>query len=212
MNRVCIVVMAKAPLPGFAKTRLIPSLGKSGAATLAARMLTYTLEQAQAAGCADVELCLTPDISDLAWKDWSPPVGVRVAPQGDGDLGARLACAAARVRARGFMPLIIGTDCPALDARRLREAAAALSATDVVLHGTLDGGYALIGLATGGEDVVFADIDWSTERVYAQTLERIREAQLQLWAGDVLQDIDEPKDLRHLPPGWLTEGEQFGAL
>lgn len=205
MNRVCIVVMAKAPLPGFAKTRLIPALGEAGAAGLAAHMLTSTLEQAQAAGCAEVELCVTPDIADSAWTAWGPPTGVQVASQGDGDLGERLARAAARTFARGLMPLIIGTDCPALDARRLRRAAAALSATDVVLHGTLDGGYALIGLARGGEDVVFTDIDWSTERVFAQTLERIQAARLQLRVGDFLQDIDEPEDLCHLPPDWLAE-------
>lgn len=211
MNRVCIVVMAKAPLPGFAKTRLIPALGEAGAARLAARMLAYTLEQAQAAGCAEVELCATPDITDSAWALWGPPTGVQVASQGNGDLGERLARAAARTLARGLMPLIIGTDCPALDARRLQKAAAALSATDVVLHGTLDGGYALIGLARGGEDAVFTDIDWSTERVFAQTLERIQAARLQLRVGDFLQDIDEPKDLCHLPPDWLAEGEQHGA-
>lgn len=210
MNRIRIVVMAKAPVPGFAKTRLIPALGEEGAARLAARMLAFTLQQALAAGCAEVELCVTPDLAEAAWAGWQPPAGVRVAPQGEGDLGARLARAAARSLAQGFMPLIIGTDCPELGARRLREAAAALASADVVIHGTRDGGYALIGLARG-EESVFKDIDWSTERVFAQTLQRVRAARLHALLRATLHDIDEPADLCHLPPDWLAYGERYGS-
>lgn len=211
MSQVRIVVMAKAPLPGFAKTRLIPALGEAGAARLAARMLAYTLQQAMAAGCADVELCVTPDLADAAWAGWQPPPGVHVVPQGEGDLGERLARAAARALAQGFAPLLIGTDCPELDARRLRDAATALPSTDVVIHGTRDGGYALIGLARG-EDSVFTDIDWSTERVFAQTLHRVRAAGLHALLRPTLHDIDEPEDLFHLPPGWLEAGRRLGSV
>ena len=49
MNRPCPVsVMAKAPEPGYAKTRLIPALGRAGAAALAERLLAHALEQARA--------------------------------------------------------------------------------------------------------------------------------------------------------------------
>src|SRR5690606_40367434 len=52
-----IIVFAKAPRPGLAKTRLIPALGAAGAATLAARMLAHTLDQTLASGVGVVELC-----------------------------------------------------------------------------------------------------------------------------------------------------------
>ena len=60
MTTTRIIVIAKAPVPGFAKTRLIPALGETGAARLAARMLQHTLATALAAGIGPVELCAAP--------------------------------------------------------------------------------------------------------------------------------------------------------
>ena len=57
MSALRIIVFAKAPRPGLAKTRLIPALGAAGAAALAARMLAHTLDQALASGVGVVELC-----------------------------------------------------------------------------------------------------------------------------------------------------------
>ena len=62
MNTRCtVIVMAKAPLPGFAKTRLIPALGADGAAAIAHRLLDRAVEQALAAGLGEVDLCCAPD-------------------------------------------------------------------------------------------------------------------------------------------------------
>ena len=55
-----IIIFAKAPVPGFAKTRLIPALGEAGAAGLARQMLFDTLKEALAAGIGPVELCVWP--------------------------------------------------------------------------------------------------------------------------------------------------------
>lgn len=210
MSRIRLVVFAKAPQAGFAKTRLIPALGAEGAARLAALMLRRTLREAIQAGCDEVELCATPALHDPAWANWQPPPGVTVRPQGDGDLGERLARAAERAFADGFYPLIIGTDCPGLGARRLREAADALTGSEVVIHGTRDGGYALIGL-TVDEPELFRDIDWSTERVFAQTLQQARKARLHVLIKPTLQDIDEPADLADLPLDWQLELRRLPA-
>ena len=55
-----IVIFAKAPRAGYAKTRLIPALGADGAARLARRMLTHMVNQALDAGVGPTELCMTP--------------------------------------------------------------------------------------------------------------------------------------------------------
>ena len=200
-NGLCIVVFAKAPLPGEVKTRLIPVLGARAAAALARRMLHETLAQAVAADCARVELCASPAPGSAAWA------GVEIAPavgwteQGEGDLGARMARAAQRVLAAGDAVVLIGTDCPALDAGVLRQAAAALRSSDAVMVPSADGGYALLGLRRFHPSL-FEGIVWSTPSVAAVT--RARLAALG-WATQLLaplHDIDEAADLCWLPAAW----------
>ena len=194
-----IVVFAKAPLAGFAKTRLIPALGADGAAELARSMLTHTLDQALAAGAQAVELCMSPAPSDPAWQGVALPSAVEQSDQGDGDLGARMSRAVDRALALQQGPvLVIGTDCPALNAAQLTEAARQLEHHDVVLLPASDGGYVLIGLQTPCPNL-FTDMAWSTPVVAQETLRRMASLGLKVWKGPVLHDIDEPADLIHLP-------------
>lgn len=187
-----VVVFAKAPVAGQAKTRLIPELGEEGAAELAARMLESTIAEAIAAGL-EVELCVTPRPDA---REWTPflPANIRVTDQGPGDLGERLAHAAERVIGAGESVLLVGTDCPALDAARLRDAAARFRTHDAVIHPAEDGGYVLLGL-TRYDPSVFAGIAWSTESVAEATVARIEALGWSLCVGDTLRDIDEPADL-----------------
>lgn len=198
---VCLLVFAKAPQAGLAKTRLIPALGAAGAAQLAARMLDATLEQALAAGCATVRLCVTPALTSAAWAGWQPPAGVSVYLQEQGDLGERMVAAVNTAFADGFCPILLGTDCPQLDTKRLREAAAALSDNDLIIHGTADGGYALLGLSVPTPEL-FQGIRWSTDAVFSQTLQLAQQAERQIAIKATLHDIDDPNDLIHLPPEW----------
>ncbi|WP_413894511.1 DUF2064 domain-containing protein, partial [Candidatus Skiveiella danica] len=96
-NAPRVVVFAKAPLPGRAKTRLIPALGAEGAARLARRMLGHALAQAMAARVGAVELCMSPGPEDAAWHGVELLDRVQCTDQGDGDLGARMARAVHRV-------------------------------------------------------------------------------------------------------------------
>jgi rSAM/selenodomain-associated transferase 1 len=197
-----IVVFAKAPLPGLAKTRLIPALGAEGAAALARQMLNHTLAQALQAGAQAVELCMSPAPSDPAWLGIALPPSVERNPQGDGDLGARMSRAVDRALAQPQGPvMLIGTDCPALSASTLTEAARQLDDHDAVLLPASDGGYVLIGLRQSSPSL-FSDMTWSTSTVAAETLRRMASAGLRVWIGPVSNDIDEPADLVHLPPGW----------
>lgn len=195
-----LVVFAKAPQAGSAKTRLAPALGAEGAATLARTLLDHTLGQALAAGIGPVELCMSPGPDNAAWQGVTLPAGLTCTDQGEGDLGARMARAVQRVTTELQQPvLLFGTDCPALDATQLRTAAAALHRHDAALIPVADGGYVLIGLQAPCPEL-FEHMPWSTAGVAAETLRRLAALGLSTWVGPTLHDIDEPADLRHLPP------------
>ena len=199
---VAVIVMAKAPLAGFAKTRLIPALGAEGAAALAERLLRHTVAQARAAALGPVELCCAPDRQHPAFAALHALPGLDWSDQGDGDLGARMARAFERRLVGGHGALMIGTDAPALDATVLRHAAEALSERDAVFVPALDGGYALIGLRRPVPSL-FDAMTWSTSTVMARTRERLAVAGLRHLELPALADIDEAADLVHLPAGFM---------
>lgn len=216
MSRCRIALMAKAPLPGLAKTRLVPALGETGAAALAARLLAHALQQALDARLGPVTLWTTPDASHPAFvrAGW---LGVALAVQPAGDLGSRMA----RVFETGFLlgdaPLLLmGTDAPALSAAVLNQAAAELAHHDAVFVPAHDGGYALVGLcvppagqAAGVLAALFSGMHWSTSRVMADTRTRLAAAGLRHAELPPVHDIDEPADMVHLLPGLMPAGPSF---
>ena len=203
MNARCtVIVMAKAPVPGFAKTRLIPALGAEGAATIAHRLLDRAVEQALAADLGGVDLCCAPDSRHAAFARLGGLSRVELSEQADGDLGARMAHAFERWLARAPQVLMMGTDAPALDAALLRHAARALEHTDAVFVPAHDGGYALVGLRRPAPSM-FDAMAWSTSTVMARTRERLAAAGLRYAELPAVADIDNAADLVHLPRGWL---------
>lgn len=196
-----IIVFAKAPVPGLAKTRLAPALGEAGAAVLAERMLRQALAQAVAADVGPVELCAAPDASHPALQAAAAEHGVRLTEQGTGDLGVRMHRAFASSLMHHGRVLLIGTDAPALDAGVLRQAASALQDHDAVFVPAMDGGYALVGQRRA-DPRWFSDMRWSHDRVMEDTRERLRAAGVRWAELPAVADIDEPADLAHLPTGW----------
>ena len=199
-NKPRLVVFAKAPQPGTAKTRLIPALGAEGAAALARRMLAHTLQQALAAGAGPVELCMSPSPNDAAWQSIALPEEVARTAQGEGDLGERMARVIFRVTKQQPV-LLMGADCPGLTAAHIGEAASQFRAHDAVLLPVADGGYVLIGLKSPCPEL-FTVMPWSTSAVAAETLIRMKALGLKAWQGPQLHDIDEPADLAWLPAGF----------
>lgn len=195
MNNVRIVIFAKAPVAGFAKTRLIPALGEEGAAALAKQLIQHTVKEAHSADIGPVELCVTPDSQHTAWKALELPGTMKLSNQGYGDLGQRMAGAALRVINEGQSVILTGTDCPQLDSARLRTAAQALDKHDCSLIPACDGGYTLLGLRQFHSSL-FRHIPWSTGGVADITRERIRTLGWSLVEFPPLPDIDEPADLR----------------
>ncbi|MDT7838677.1 TIGR04282 family arsenosugar biosynthesis glycosyltransferase [Aquabacterium sp. OR-4] len=204
-----VIVFAKAPVPGLAKTRLAPALGLDGAAALAERMLRHALAQAGAAALGPVELCAAPDASHAALRQAAAACGASLAEQGPGDLGQRMHRAFARHLPQAGRVLLIGTDAPALDAAMLRQAAAALHSQALVFVPALDGGYALVGQREA-DARWFDGMRWSHDQVMAHTRARLRAAGV-AWAELApVADIDAPADLAHLPPGWHPPGVAAG--
>ncbi|MDD2875278.1 MAG: glycosyltransferase, partial [Azoarcus sp.] len=90
MKPTRIIIFAKAPVAGYAKTRLIPALGAEGASRLARRMLAHTVGNALRANLGPVELCAAPSTVDPAWRELALPPELQWSEQGEGDLGARM--------------------------------------------------------------------------------------------------------------------------
>jgi len=202
MKPLRIVIFAKAPLPGYAKTRLIPELGREGAARLATRLLRHTVEEALAADIGTVELCVAPNIDHPIWPTLALPGPLQWSDQGDGDLGKRMSRLAQRVIDSGEAVLVIGTDCPALTSQMLKNAAKAFNSAPVTLVPATDGGYVLIGL-TQCDPTLFTDIPWSTGAVAELTRQRAASLGWPITEHQPLHDIDEPEDLRWLPASLL---------
>ena len=200
-----LIVMAKAPVPGYAKTRLIGALGAEGAARLAARLLDRAMQAARNARLGPVLLACAPDTAHPAFVALAAHDGVTLMAQGDGDLGARMQRCVVHAFTQGAdRALLIGTDAPALDAAMLRRADAALAADaiDAVFVPAADGGYALVGLKQPRASL-FDDMPWSTPQVMAATRQRLAQAGLRAVELPAVHDIDESADLAHLPAGWL---------
>lgn len=196
-----LIVFAKAPVAGQAKTRLIPALGAQGAANLAEKLLLHSLQQALELHVDHLELCVSPDAQHPAFEQAQSAAQGRLhlTLQGDGDLGERMHRALTRALTAHSKCLLIGTDAPALTTPMLQLALQALDHHEAVFVPALDGGYALVGLTRPAASLFFG-MTWSTPQVMAQTRERARQAGLQWAELAAVADIDEPCDLTHLPP------------
>jgi rSAM/selenodomain-associated transferase 1 len=190
-NRVSIAILAKAPVAGLAKTRLIPSIGAHAAAVLQERLTERTLATALEAKIGPVTLWCAPDPSHAAFRELVARYPVILKRQPDGDLGARMLAAMA---AAARPVLVIGTDCAAFTAEHLRAAANALHDADIVLIPAEDDGYVLIGARTAHQSL-FSGIAWGTATVLADTRARIATLGLKSVELEPLWDIDTEADL-----------------
>jgi rSAM/selenodomain-associated transferase 1 len=164
-----LIIYAKRPLPGYAKTRLGAAIGAEQAAGVYARLLyNYLLDLLQA-DLAETHIQLSvaspADVSFFA--EAFPELVVR--PQIEGDLGQRMRASFEQAFAEGAQTAVLtGSDIPGLDAKVACAAFDALESAPVVLGPSDDGGYYLIGLRAPGADL-FRSIAWSTAHVLAQT-------------------------------------------
>ncbi|HLW11666.1 MAG TPA: TIGR04283 family arsenosugar biosynthesis glycosyltransferase [Casimicrobiaceae bacterium] len=189
-------VFAREPVPGQVKTRLAAAIGAARAADLYRMLAERTLAAAAAArarGCiGDIELWCASASDAAIFHAWCDRFGAVLIPQCAGDLGARMHHALGASLARGRPAVLVGTDCPDLDADYLCAAASALAAHDVVIGPAADGGYVLIGLARDMH--LFSGMAWSTPQVFACTRERVALQGLRMHALPERFDIDTADD------------------
>lgn len=187
-----VAVFLKAPRLGAVKTRLAAEVGPRHALRLYRVMVARTLDAVRAAGL-DATVWYTPPDAAAEMRFWLGDAWP-LRPQASGDLGARLAAAHRAVETgRGW--LAIGADCPGVDPRLLADAAACVSAGEVVLGPALDGGYYLVGGIAPLPDI-FSGIPWGTERVLTETRARLALLGVRWRELVTLRDVDTAADAR----------------
>ncbi|MGM8884574.1 TIGR04282 family arsenosugar biosynthesis glycosyltransferase [Psychrobacter sp. 1U2] len=202
-QNTCIILFAKFPAEGKAKTRLQPALGVEGSAQMARKLLLHSIEQALATDFS-VELCVSPAPSHLCWQTLDLPKSLLWSAQADGDLGKRMLSASQNALDNFEKVLLIGSDCPDLTTERIQGAAKQLIEQDSVIVPAFDGGYVLLGFKKA-EASLFSNMTWSVSDVAAVTEQRIKDLNWSLAMLEPLPDIDEPEDLQYLPVGWLDD-------
>ena len=201
-----VIVFARAPEPGVAKTRLIPLLGAERAAALQGILLERALATAINANIGRVELWCAPSAQHPLLAACAQRHGIDAVTQCDGDLGARMQHAAAATLAANARAIIIGTDCPALTADELRAAANALDREhDAVLIPAEDGGYVLIGL-NGWDARLFSGIAWGGDQVANATRARFAAMHWRWHELPSSWDVDCPADFTRLQASGLIHG------
>ena len=185
-------VFAKSPIVGRCKTRLISLLGAEAAAVAHCELVERALSQVAAATNIEASLWVTEiEQQTQQWSDtWQLPLIL----QEGVDLGERMfrcldqLCSSAREGA-----LLMGTDCPGIDAGYLNTAGQSLRHHDVVLGPAEDGGYGLIGMRQAHK-ALFQNIDWGTDAVAEQTLMAASKLQLSVFRMPKIWDVDRPED------------------
>jgi rSAM/selenodomain-associated transferase 1 len=203
-RREALTVIAKEPVAGLAKTRLVPALGEAGAARAAAAMLTDTLAAVSATD-AELWLCFTPAEAKERLGRLAPGFGLLA--QAPGDLGDRLAACLADLLAAGADRVaIVGADTPHVPITSYRRAFALLERADVVLGPALDGGYYLVAAKTARPEL-FVGIPMGTDTVLSETLARAARDGLVVALLPPLRDLDRVEDLAAA----LAAGDLAGA-
>ncbi len=217
--RLCI--FARAPQLGQVKTRLAESLGAVAALSAYETLVSNTLSQVCGHERFEIEFWVDDDppreshtrsvaigsttqaaaaIDATAREllsDWVVQFDLTVRAQAGVDLGTRMAAALRQCLADGRDGIVIGTDCPAVDAVYVAQGFAALQRSDLVLGPAEDGGYGLVGIGrrgAGSLDAVFEDIDWGTDEVLAQTLDRAERCGLSVCLLETIWDVDSAAD------------------
>jgi rSAM/selenodomain-associated transferase 1 len=190
-----VLVVAKAPVPGRSKTRLVPPLTPEQAAGIQRALLLDTLDACRVEA-AEVGLLHADPEEARELRELAGPAARLVLQQGRG-LGDALLAAMYTELARGPLALV-SADIPGLPGGALRQAFAALAGgADVVLGPALDGGYWLVAMRSFHEEP-FRAIPWSTPAVYATTLERCAAAGLRVETVAAWRDVDTAVDLDFL--------------
>ncbi len=194
-----ILIFAKAPVLGQVKTRLAEEMGAEEATSLYRQLLETMVAKACNSALAPVELWCFPDVHHEFFRYLQGRYAVSLHVQAGVDLGERMSWALQSTLLSAELAILIGSDCPGIDAPYLERALHALHKGDEVVVGpALDGGYVLIGWRGKIRPRIFSGIPWSTPDVLSRSLERLEEEGVAFSLLTPLQDIDRVEDLSAL--------------
>lgn len=198
----CIVIFAKAPVPGQVKTRLLPHLSPEQAASLYRAFLTDWCRALSTVTMARRVIAYTPPEGLKALRALIGEEAIYISQTG-ADLGERLTAAAQWASDQNYRKvLLVGSDSPTLPIQYVKRAFDWLDSRDVVIGPSVDGGYYLIGFSEEGASLavplVFEGIRWSTDVVFRQTLEKLQALDARLGLLPPWYDVDTPAELQLL--------------
>lgn len=210
-----VILFLKSFRAGHVKTRLAASLGDRGALEIYTAMVADLLARLE-----PLRNLVVAYFDALPGQDDHPPSissllsrGLLKVQRGQ-DLGQRMSNAFQEVFDAGAKrAVLIGSDIPRIDAQLLEGYFEALHTFPMVLGPSVDGGYYLIGFQRERfEASLFRGIEWSTERVLEQSLDKARSRGLLCQLGAELQDVDTIEDLESLLSSGLPAGSLPGVL
>ena len=196
---VTVLVVAKAPVPGQAKTRLAASVGDRAAADIAAAALLDTLDAVAAAPVQARVVALTGDLDQASAGDEIRDTleGFTVVDQRGADFAERLANAHAdAAAAAGDRPILqIGMDTPQVTADLITECAQALLRVPAVLGMALDGGWWVLGVSAAAMADCLRSVPMSRPDTGTVTLTALRNTGIDVSLVAELADVDTVDDV-----------------
>jgi rSAM/selenodomain-associated transferase 2/rSAM/selenodomain-associated transferase 1 len=211
----CIAQLAKAPVLGGVKTRMQPALSPVQSLQLHKQLVNHVTASLLATYRLPVELWVSeqpqlPFFQKMlqgfnASYFHGPCSNIPVKVQQGNDLGERMYAICESVLQSYRAVILVGSDCPFITDSSLAGVTKALDeGSDAVIIPAEDGGYVLLALRRAEKDL-FSGVEWGTERVYTQTLERLKALDWGYTSLASLSDIDRPEDLALLQGDILTE-------
>ena len=194
MRQPDLILFAKQPRPGDAKTRLMPVYTAEQAAEVAARLVRATVELAAASWPGEIYLYGAPDANHPLFHELAEEFSIKLASQAEGDLGTKMLCALRDGIARQGSAAVLGCDVPHCGWEILDHANEGLVRGRNLLGPTEDGGYYFIGLQHPWVEL-FSDVEWGGCRVLGSTLQRAEEIGVEFELLTTLTDIDTASDL-----------------
>lgn len=193
MDKSLLIIFVKNPELGKVKTRLAATVGQEVALAIYFQLLKKTHRETSKLSVDKVVYYSQKiDRNDL-WdgKEFRKEV------QSGADLGQRMKQAFAQAFTEGYQRVcIIGSDCMDISQRVIEEAFAALSTHDMVIGPSEDGGYYLLGMTQLNPEV-FEHKQWSTDQVFKDTIEDIKQLGLSRFELPILNDVDTEEDLQN---------------
>jgi uncharacterized protein len=197
MQRGCdVVLMAKLPVPGRVKTRLLARLSPLEAAGVHETCLIYLARRLSERNDVRLTVCFDPPDAEPSMRQLLPGLAGGFVPQCPGDLGQRLIAVSEIIFERSDRLIFLGCDSPDVPDELLDRAIAGLNASDMSIGPTEDGGFWCLGVRRGVDmQRLLAGVPWSSGRECESTLANAARLHLCVQVVGRWTDVDHPADV-----------------